>query len=189
MIDEYQVAIEELSRVRRDAIHDLIADGMNQTQIAELLDMSRPRVSQLLSAGVRPERAFLGNGRLTVAIGAKQEVGRADSGEMVSAETFKAYEVLAELARSVGLDVAQEVVPPPGLVHVNRPNLIVMTSPRLLPFLGQIMEADPYLRFASDERGWYLTTADGETEFRSPRDMEESHLPTPRHDPKRRLPY
>jgi hypothetical protein len=174
MIDEYQVAIEELSRVRRDALHDLMADGMTQTQIADLLEMSRSRVSQLLSAGTRPERAFLGSGRLTVAIGAKQEVGRADPGEVVSAETFKAYDILAELARAVGLDVAQEVVPPPGLVHLNRQNLIVMTAPRLLPFLGQVMEADPYLRFATDEHGWYLATVDGETTFRSPRDTGEN---------------
>jgi hypothetical protein len=160
--------------VRREALQDLLADGMTQTQIAALLDMSRSRVSQLLSAGIRPERAFLGTGRLTIAIGAKQEVGRADPGEMVSAETFKACEVLTALARSVGLDAVQEIVPPPGLVHLNRPNLIVMTSPRLLPFLGQIMEADPCLRFASDKRGWYLTTADGEEQFRSPRDAGEA---------------
>ncbi|MFG3700819.1 hypothetical protein ACGF5C_23310 [Micromonospora sp. NPDC047620] len=87
---------------------------------------------------------------------------------MLSAESFAAYNALAELARSVGLDASYEVVPPPGFVHLNRPNLIVLTSPRLLPFVGQVMEADPHLRFASDERGWYLM--DGETEYRSPRD-------------------
>ncbi|MFF0822149.1 sigma factor-like helix-turn-helix DNA-binding protein [Micromonospora haikouensis] len=172
LIEDYQAAIAELSRIRREALEQLLVDGMTQAQIADLLDMSRSRVSQLLSAGTRPERAFLGTGRLTVAIGGKQESGRHDPGDMLSAESFAAYNVLADLARTVGLDANYEVVPPPGFVHLNRPNLIVLTSPRLLPFVGQVMEADPHLRFASDERGWYLI--DGETEYRSPRDDGQS---------------
>ncbi|SCL29993.1 Sigma-70, region 4 [Micromonospora pallida] len=168
LIDDYQAAIGELSRIRREALEQLLAGGMTQAQIAELLEMSRSRVSQLLSAGTRPERAFLGTGRLTVAIGGKQEAGRRDPGDVLSAESFAAYNALAELARSVGLDASYEVVPPPGFVHLNRPNLIVLTSPRLLPFVGQVMESDPHVRFASDDRGWYLM--DGETEYRSPRD-------------------
>jgi len=168
LIDEYQTAVGELSRVRREALDELLSRGMTQVQIADMLDMSRSRVSQLLSAGTRPERAFLGTGRLTVAIGGKREVGRSDPGDVVSAESFSAYNVIVELARSVGFDAECEVVPPPGHVHLNRSNLVVMTSPRLLPFLSQIMEADPHLRFLSDDCGWYI--ADGETEYRSPRD-------------------
>lgn len=175
LIDDYQAAIGELSRVRRESLEELLASGMTQTQIAHLLDMSRSRVSQLLSAGVRPERAFLGTGRLTVAIGGKQEVGRHDPGDVISAESFRAYNLIADLARSLGLDAACEVVPPPGHVHLNRPNLIVMTSPRLLPFLGQIMEADPHLRFQVDDKGWFLSTADGSQQFRSPRDNGENY--------------
>jgi hypothetical protein len=84
-----------------------------------MLGMSRSRVSQLLSAGVRPERAFLGTGKLTVAIGTKQEANRRDPGKMLSVEAFAGYELLAEAARAVGLDATYEVVPPPGLVHLN----------------------------------------------------------------------
>ncbi|MDG9678824.1 sigma factor-like helix-turn-helix DNA-binding protein [Micromonospora sp. DH14] len=174
LIDDYQAAIGELSRIRRESLEELLSGGMTQTQIADMLHMSRSRVSQLLSAGLRPERAFLGAGRLTVSIGGKQEVGRSDPGDVISAESFSAYNTLAELARSVGLDAGYEVVPPPGHVHLNRPNLIVMTSPRLLPFLGQIMEADPKLRFVSDERGWFIKSADTDEEYRSPRDSGHS---------------
>jgi hypothetical protein len=53
----------------------------------------------------------------------KQEANRQDPGDMVSVESFTAYEILAEAARAVGLEAAYEVVPPPGLVHLNRPNL------------------------------------------------------------------
>lgn len=174
LIDDYQAAISELSRVRRETLEGLQAGGMTQGQMADLLGMSRSRVSQLLSAGVRPERAFLGSGRLTVAIGAKQEANRHDPGEVVSAEAFAAYEMLAELARTVGLDAGYEFVQPPGHVHLNRPNLIVLTNPRLLPFLAQVMEADPHLRYLVDEQGWYIRDETTGTDYRSPRDRGET---------------
>ncbi|AQZ67589.1 transcriptional regulator [[Actinomadura] parvosata subsp. kistnae] len=174
LIDDHQAAIAELSRVRREAMEEMLASGMSQSQIAAFLDMSKGRISQLLSAGVKPERAFLGTGKLTVAIGAKREVNRTDPSDTLSAESFTAYELIAETARSVGLDATNEVVPAPGLVHLNRPNLVVLTNPRLLPFLSQVMEADPHIRYMNDDKGWYLLDLTDGTEYRSPRDHGES---------------
>lgn len=174
LIDEHQTAIAELSRVRREAMHEMLAGGMTQSQIADLLEMTKGRISQLLSAGTRPERAFFGTGKITVAIGAKRETNRPDPSDTLSAESVSAYELLADAARSVGLDAANEVVPAPGLVHLNRPNLIVLTNPRLLPFLSQVMEADPHIRYLSDDTGWYLTDLTDGKEYRSPRDQGES---------------
>ena len=174
LIEEYQAAISELSDVRRETLRELLASGMSQIAIAEMLDMSKSRISQLLSAGTRPERTFLGTGTLTVAIGGKMEVDKPQPGGVVSAEAFGAYELLADLARSVGLDSKYEVVPPPGLVDLNRPNLIVLTNPRLLPFLSQVMGADPHLGYAVDEGGWYIVDKATETEYRSPMDRGES---------------
>lgn len=173
-IDEYQVTIGELSRVRRDALEELIAAGKKPGQIADLVGMSRSRVSQLLSAGVRPERAFLGNGRLIVAVGGKQEANRSDPGDVVSAEAFAAYETLADLARSVGLDSTYELVPPPGNVRLNRPDLIVLTNPRLLPFLAQVMEADEHLRYVQEDERWFIRDVTAEVDYRSPRDSGET---------------
>jgi len=56
--------------------------------------MSKSRVSQLLSAGTRPERTFSGTGTLTVAIGGKVEADKPQPGGIVSAEAFGAYELL-----------------------------------------------------------------------------------------------
>jgi Helix-turn-helix len=170
LIDELQGTVNELSDVRRDALRELLASGMSQTAIAELLGMSKSRISQLLSAGTRPERTFLGTGKLTVAIGGKLETDKKQPGGVVSAEAFSAYETLADLARAVGLDATYEVVPPPGHVDLNRPNLIVLTNPRLLPFLSQVMGADPHLRYLHDDDGWYLVDISTETEYRSPMD-------------------
>jgi hypothetical protein len=147
---------------------------MSQIAIADMLGMSKSRVSQLLSAGTRPERTFLGTGTLTVAIGGKLEAGRPDPGGVVSAEAFSAYETLADLARSVGLDSRYEVIPPPGLVDLNRPNLIAMTNPRLLPFLSQVMGADLHLGYSADDGGWFLVDKTTGTEYRSPMDRGEN---------------
>ena len=172
-IDEHQAAIADLSRLRRETLEELLAGGMTQTQVAELLGMSKGRVSQLMSAGLRPERAFFGTGKLTVAIGAKRESNRTDPSNVLSAEAFTAYERLGAAARAAGLDATNEVVPAPGNVHLNRANLIVLTNPRLLPFLSQVMEADPHIRYVVDDKGWHLVDLTTGTEYRSPRDHGE----------------
>ena len=170
LIDDYQAAIAELSDLRRETLRELLAAGMPQMAIADLLGISKSRVSQLLSAGSRPERAFLGTGTVTVAVGGKLEAGKADPGPVVSGESFSGYEVLASLARSTGLDVTYELVPPPGNVHLNRASLIVIGGPRLLPFLAQVMEADRHLGFIEDEHGWALVDKNTGTQYRSPID-------------------
>lgn len=174
LIDEHQAVIAELSRVRREALEQLQALGVTQTQMAALLDMSKGRVSQLLTAGLRPERAFFGNGQLTVAIGAKREPNRNDPSDVLSAEAFAAFELIGQSARYTGLDATYEVVPAPGNVDLNRSNLVVLTNPRLLPFLAQVMGADPHIRYLSDDQGWHLVDVTTGKEYRSPRDSGEN---------------
>lgn len=168
LIEARQGEINELSSIRRQALIELLGTGLTQAQVADLLGMSRARVSQLLAGPGRPERAFLGTGQITVAIGVS------DLKQGVSAESAAAFDLLAKLARAVGLDAQREVVPPPGHVHLNRPNLVVLTSPRLLPFVSQVMEADPRLRFQVDTNGWYLVDMESGTEYRSPLDAGEN---------------
>ncbi|MEV6527713.1 helix-turn-helix transcriptional regulator [Longispora sp. NPDC051575] len=172
LINDYQATVLELARIRRAALDELLALGKTQTQLADLLGISRSRISAMLNAGTRPERAFLGTSRLTIAIGSEE--GGTDPGSVLSAETSNAYETLSDLAKAVDLEASNEVVPPPGLVDLNRPNLIVLTSPRLLPFVGQVMGADAHLRFATDDSGWYLVDQTTGTEYRSPRDQGAS---------------
>ncbi|WP_344136405.1 sigma factor-like helix-turn-helix DNA-binding protein [Luedemannella flava] len=175
-IEEHQAAIAELSGERRECLEDLLAAGMTQIQIANALGMSRGRISQLMSAGVKAERAFFGTGKVTVAIGGKLETGRVDGKPLVvaSGEAFGAYERLADLLRTLGLESESEIVPPPGLLQLNRPNLVVLTSPRLLPFVGQVLDSDPHLGFASDDDGWFLVDKTTNTVYRSPSDGGES---------------
>lgn len=174
LIDETQAIGQDLARLRREALGELLAAGKTQTQLAEMLGISRSRVSMMLSSGTRPERAFFGAGTLTVAIGAKPEVGRSDGSSMLSAETLAAYEALAGAAKAAGLDAERQLVEPPGYdLMLNQSNLIVLTSPRLLPLLRQVIEADPNITFQNDAKGWYLVDHNTGTEYRSPRDHGE----------------
>jgi predicted XRE-type DNA-binding protein len=171
LIEELQATVADLSRLRREAFEQMLDSGMSQTDIAVLLDISRSRVSQLMSGVAKPERRFLGTGALTIAVAAS-ETGK--SSDEVAPESLAAYQALAQAAGAVGLDTTYEVIARPGNVHLNRPNLIVLGGPKLLPFVSQIMEADPYLRFEHDKTGWHLVDRHTGKQYRSLRDRHVS---------------
>ncbi|MFE9207011.1 sigma-70 family RNA polymerase sigma factor [Micromonospora sp. NPDC007230] len=173
LIDEHQAAVNELSRLRREALDEMVSQGMTHAQIAQVVGMTRARVGQLLSSGPRPERAMLGTGPLTVAVGGKFEADKKDPYAVVSAEMLAAYEKLSNLARGLGLKTEYEVVPPPGMVDLNRTNLVVVGSPRILPFVGQVLASDSKLGFGKDDGGLYLVNHQTGEEFRSPSDSGE----------------
>jgi hypothetical protein len=55
-------------------------------------------------------------------------------------------------------------------VQLNRTNLIVITNPRLLPFVGNVLAADVNLGFRVDEKGWVLIDHQTKSDYRSPAD-------------------
>ncbi|MEU8158117.1 helix-turn-helix transcriptional regulator [Micromonospora sp. NPDC048986] len=175
LIETYQALInDDIGPIRREALKELISSGLNQTEVGEKVGMTRARIGQILSSGPRPERAFLGTGNvLTIAVGGKEESGRTDgsASAMMSRGASDAYGILAELARSLGLKPQPvEIVAPPGHVDLNRPGLIVLCGPRLLPFVGQVLGADPKYGFVEDATGNYLIDRETGTEYRSPAD-------------------
>lgn len=171
-MDRLGQVVTQLSSLRQASIQELVDQGMSHAAIGRELGLTRARVSQLLSAGVPPERAFLGTGPLTVAVGGKWEGGRHDGAKqpVVSAQAMAAYELLADAARALGTDSTVDVVPPPGLVDLNRINLVVLTSPRLLPLVGQVLGADPAFGFEQDAQSWYLVDKTSGNVHRPPRD-------------------
>jgi hypothetical protein len=176
LLPRYQDAVNELSRMRREAIQRLLntvhpsgSGTWTLKQIGELAEgISPERVRQLVSSGPKPERVLLGTGAVTVAAGSKLEGPRAYPSDMLTAETIAASRMLEDTANAFGLKSKLEIVPYRRLVNLNRTNLAVIGSPRLIPVLSQILGADPRLRFDHDDAGWYLTE-DGNI-LRSPSD-------------------
>lgn len=76
LMARYQSHVNELSRVRREAIEEAQASGMTQAEIAKRLGVSRGRVGQLASAGPPPERAFFGTDLVTVSLGGSTKQAR-----------------------------------------------------------------------------------------------------------------
>lgn len=174
LLDRYQAALGELSRIRREAVEEMIAGGMSHGQIAEALGVSRGRVSQLTKAGPPPERGFWGTDVLTVALGGKLEAPKKASGQpgpVLAQEDFQAYLDLSESVKAMGLGTEYEIIQPPGMVRLNRDNLVVICGPRLSPLIAQVIEADPIISFGHDDQGcWYLSDRKTETIYRSPMD-------------------
>jgi hypothetical protein len=162
--------VTELSRIRREAFDDLRRQGLSQTEVARLVGLSRGRIGQLAGSGPAPERLFLGDDDLTAIVAQKQEAGR----PVIAAETLTAVNRLQALSSTLGLAVRVEAVPPPGSVDVNRDNVVIFGGPRVLPIVGELMAADPYLSFRQDDGGhWYLHDAEAGQDFRSPQDDGE----------------
>jgi transcriptional regulator with XRE-family HTH domain len=168
LLRDYQASVTELSRIRRETLEELKKKGFTQTQIAEGIGLSRGRIGQLASAGPAPERAFFGDDDLTVIVRQKKEEGLGRPA--IATETVLAFSRLQALAGSYELGAKMEPVPPPGLVNLNRDNLIVFGGPRPFPMVAQIMESDPFLQFELDENDKWsvLDTQTGERRY-SPR--------------------
>lgn len=174
LVSRYTDLTSEASRVRREALTELVDGGSSHADLARLLGVTRARIGQLLSTGPRPERALLGVGAITVAIGGKWEAGKPNPSAVISAEALAAYHRIKEVCADHKLAAQHEVVPPPGMVRLNRENLIVMGSPRILPLVGQVLESDENLAFDHGAQGWFLRDLRHGEKYRSPSDEGES---------------
>lgn len=173
LLARYQDGVIELSRIRREAIEEMTKAKLTHADIAERIGVTRGRIGQLVKAGPSPERAFLGDAILTVVVGQKRE--EAKGRPVIAQETAIAVERLIALAGQYQLDATMETVPPPGMVNLNRDNLVVLAGPRLFPLVGQILDSDPALRFHCDDNGvWYLLDHAVDQEYRSPRDSGQA---------------
>lgn len=160
-----QDGLTQLSNIRRDALAALLEQGLTKVEIARALDVSPQRVGQLMSSSNRAARAVLGTAAITFAIGGKYEAEK--KAPVLSTQAFAAYERLATLARTLGLESSYEVIPPPGMVDLNRPDLIVIGSPRILPFLTQVLPADPAYGWKQGKTGWFIVDKTNGKEYHS----------------------
>ncbi|MGV9234898.1 sigma-70 region 4 domain-containing protein [Streptomyces nigra] len=176
LMARYQSHVNELSRVRREAIEEAQASGLTQAEIAKRLGVSRGRVGQLASAGPPPERAFFGTDLVTVSLGGKYEAGKGpddNPSHVVTREDLDNFEHLRKLLAGMKLDAQYEVIPPSGIVNLNRDNHVVVCGPRLSPIVAQVLEGDDNLQFRKD-RAWHLVDQRESKEYRSPQDEDGS---------------
>src|SRR6266487_6301607 len=163
---EAQREVTELARLRRRVIEQLSAEGRSYAQIAEAAGLSRGRIHQLRHRGPAPEGAFLGVGGVTIATPLKQEAENARP--VVAVEDFTAAQQLADLARTLQLDVEFEQVPFDGGIDLNRSNLIVICGPRLSDAVAEVLAQDPVIQFERAADGpWTLHDQSTDKRYRS----------------------
>lgn len=159
-----QNRIADLTQERAEIVTRLNRMGWSQAELADVGQVSVARISQILAAGRSPARNLLGRGTLTVAVGGKWENGRKDPSQMVSVEALAAYHTIADAAREYGLGATYQVIPYKTHAHLNRPNLVVIGSPRIIVNLAQVLDSDPHLRFATEGNDrWHLIEHAGDS--------------------------
>ncbi len=167
-------AIDDIAELRRKAMIEAHAAGTSPTELARAAKLTTARVSQILKTNPKPGRPFLGaSSTLTIAVAGKVQTDRPDPQPVVAQDDLIAYERLAELARTCGLETEYEVIRPPGLVDLNRDGLVVICGPRMSPIVAQVLAGDQVLAFEKDDRGWYLTDKISGEMYRSPMDSGE----------------
>jgi hypothetical protein len=168
---EAQREVTELARLRNRVVQQLHAQGLSYAQIAEAAGLSRGRIHQLRRRGPAPEGAFLGLGQATIITPLKQE--QRDARPVVAVEDFTAAQRLADLARTLQLEVDFDHVPLDGVVDLNRDNLVVICGPRISDAVGQVLAKDPALQFQQDPDGpWTLRDRRTGKGYRSGSDQE-----------------
>ncbi len=161
-----QREVTELARLRRRVIEQLHAEGRSYSQIAEAAGLSRGRIHQLRHRGPAAEGAFLGVGGVIIATPLKQEARNARP--VVAVEDFTAAQRLADLARTLQLDVEFEQVPLDGAIDLNRSNLIVICGPRLSNAVADVLSQDPFIQFERAADGpWTLHDRSSDKRYRS----------------------
>lgn len=177
LIEQVSMLSNELSRLRREAIEEMLNGGMTKAQVARELGLDPSRISRIVRSGTPPERALLSpdGGPVIVALGSKvAQVGDGRPNDMISRDAAEAYDALRSALDHYGVGCSREIVPAPGLIDLNRDRLIVLGSPKVLPTVGQIMASDPNLAFDVDSTGRHLVELGDEPVIhRSPQDHGE----------------
>ena len=155
--DEEMKRLLEDRRQRLEWLVQEYGDQLSYSEIASRLEVSRARITQLLSGSGSPRHSFLswGASSLTVVLGS----GSNDEGE------WKLHEMFEGLARRTGLTFEYEYIEANGLVDLNRPNLVVACGPSHSPAIHTALQYDKSLTFKKDSGGLWFIEANADTKY------------------------
>ncbi|GLU50134.1 sigma-70 family RNA polymerase sigma factor [Nocardiopsis ansamitocini] len=163
---EAQQEVTDLSRLRRNMIQDLHAQGLSYAQIAAQAGLSRGRIHQIRHSGPAPEGAFFGSGTVTIVTPLRHDPDKDRS--VVSLEDLNTGKRLEDLVRSFDLTVTDDHVSAAGEIDLNRPGLVVVCGPRMSEAMRLTYDKDPVFRWErEDGRPWQLRDTRTETVYRA----------------------
>ncbi|SUA73665.1 Uncharacterised protein [Nocardia otitidiscaviarum] len=168
LITLYQQRAAELARLRRasiDEAHRYL--GLNYTEIASELGITKGRITQIRSSAPDPERAFFGVG--PVAVGIPRRYGFEDGRERTffdASDTAAQSSIEATLSR-LALATMKLAIEP-DCQEVPAGDAVIICGPKSAPVARTLLAHDPYLDFARMDDRWWITVDRTGERFDSP---------------------
>lgn len=152
LITLYQQRAAELARLRKEAIEEAHLKGLSYTEIAELLGITKGRISQIKSGAPPAERAFFGVGPVAVGIPRRDtETGATDFDAGDRAARQLVEKVLARLSlASSRFEIA------PDAEDVPAGDTVMICDPGSAPVAQHLLAEDGALELEKVDGEWCL---------------------------------
>lgn len=167
LLVQYQQRAAELARLRRVAIEEAHRDkGMNYTEIAAALGLSKGRITQIKGGAPAAERAFFGVGPVAVGVPLRSGmddrtrtyVDAADLATQEEIEGVLGAHALAPTRFTIGPDLEEA---PDG-------DVVVICGPKSAPLGADLLAQDPALGMAKHDGRWWIEDHKTGERFASP---------------------
>jgi transcriptional regulator with XRE-family HTH domain len=146
----YQQRAAELARLRKEAIEEAHRNGLSYTEIAELLGITKGRISQIKSGAPPAERAFFGVG--PVAVGTPRREPAEDG---IDADDRAAQELVEKILARLSLASSRFDIDP-DTEEVPPGDTVVICDPDSAPLARQLIAADDALSLEKVDGEWCL---------------------------------
>lgn len=153
LITLYQQRAAELARLRKEAIEEAHRKGLNYTEIAELLGVTKGRISQIKSGAPPAERAFFGIGPVTVGI-PQRDIGPDDNNGFGASDRAARQLVEKVLARLSLASSRFDIHPDADDVPAG--DTVVICDPDAAPVAQELLTADEAVSLEQVDGEWCL---------------------------------
>lgn len=175
LITESQHTEAELTRLRRQAIDEAVDSGISATTIADELNLSKGRISQIRSGGPALERIMFGVGPITIGLPLRPIASRALP--VIATEDAIARDELVKVLDKLNFTVTQEDIDPRKAWRPGAPDLVAICGPKSSPTIAAVLAKDSHLRFTLDEaEHWGIDDIGAGRRYGSPMDDPEPKL-------------
>ncbi|MFD8246947.1 sigma-70 family RNA polymerase sigma factor [Nocardia sp. NPDC059691] len=153
----YQQRAVELARLRRVAIDEAHRElGLNYTDIAAELGITKGRVTQIRNTAPPAERAFFGVG--PVSVGIPRRYGMEDGRErpFFDATDLTTQATVESVLGRLSLSSTRFAIEPTQL-DLPDGDVVVICGPKSAPVARALLDEDPFLDFTQDEdQRWWI---------------------------------
>ncbi|WP_280459159.1 sigma factor-like helix-turn-helix DNA-binding protein [Nocardia carnea] len=151
LITLYQQRAAELARLRKEAIEEAHRKGLNYTEIAELLGITKGRISQIKSGAPPAERAFFGVGPVAVGVPRRDTADDA----VVDASDRAARQLIEKVLARLSLATSRYEIDPDAQ-DVPAGDTVVICDPGSAPVAQELLAADDALNLEKVDGEWCL---------------------------------